>query len=366
MAALKSYSLMGLELASFVTDWGQVEEVKEVLLASNQLFCSTHTLEVANQDNRFSQNNPVSPFYGRNIQLAPVVLSQDGVVLYEGFVRTITPNHQRRTASILAENSFTVPTNYFVNLTTAGNPAAIIRTILQQAGLDNYIDPISFTAALGGFAAAGATIGVNYVTTGAVNSANGVSGTTALAAIQAISSLCGLDCYVSSGLIRLKAFQAYQGNLSAVKYQITPEQVYDFGQLETMYENLMNSVNIGYGASSNYYAVNQASVNANGSAFGTLTKKTDVDQQFDGTTGNTLMVPNLTSAKYFAVQFLARASKIRQQADITAGPQLQQANIGDRVTVLAPNWSTSPIAFEIIEAHRQLQSQSVRLVLATI
>ena len=366
MSIPKSYKLMGVELAKYVLDWGQVEEVKDILLSSNQLFCAQHELEISNWDNRFSTNNPKSIFYGRNIQLAPVVLSQGGALLYQGFVRTVTLDHAKRTAKIVTENAFTVPANYFVNLTTSGNPAAIIQTILEQAGLADYIDPVSFQAAQGGFSVAGASIGVAYVTTGAVDSAAGVSGTTALAAIQAISALCGLSCFVQNGLIRLKAYAPYQGNNSGVKYQITGALAYDFSTLEFAYQNLSNSVNIGYSTASNLYLKNQASINANGSGFGALTSKTEVNTQFDGTTGNTITVPNLVSAQYFATQFLARASTLRQQGQLTAGPSLLGVNIGDRVSILAPNWSPNPLVFEVLETHRKLESQSVDLVVATI
>lgn len=365
---------MGLEVAPFGLNFGSVEEVKDILLASNQMFCAEHTLELANADNRFSPSNPASIFYGRNILLAPVVLSQGGALLFQGFLTDISLDHASRKVRLVSQNAFTLCANYFVNLTTSGNPAAIIRTILEQAGLSNYIDEISFNAAQGGFAAAAATIGVKYVTTGAVGTAQGISGTTALSAIQAISSLCGLSCFVQAGLIRLKAFQAYQGNLSAVKWQIGPDQVYDFKEMGYAKANLSNSVNVGYGASSNYYAANQVSIRANSYGFGAFTpaagpngkRSGEVNTQFDGTTGNDLTVPNLTSAQYFAKQFLARASTLRRTAGLVCGPQLLQAHIGDRCTIMAPNWGPAPIACEILETHIELASNSVELLVATI
>ena len=364
MLDLRSYVCMGLELAPLTVDWGQLEEVKDMLLATTQLFCAEHTLVVSNVDGRFSPNNPASIFYGRNLQLLPVTLALNGIIVYQGFIRSITVNHTARTASIVTQNAFTVAANYFVNLTTSGNPAAIVQEILEQAGLGPFLDPVSFTAAQGGFAVAGATIGVAYVTTGAVNTQAGISGTTALAAIQAICSLCGLSCYVNAGLVRLKAFAPYQGNFSGVKWRITPPQSYEFGSLEFAFSNLSNSVNIGYGASSNYYASNQASIDANNRVPGG--KTAEVNTQFDCVAGNTLSVPNLISAQYFAAQFLARAATLRQQGSLTAGPELSTAQIGDRCTIQAPNWGPAPIPFEIIETHRKVQSQSTELVVATI
>ena len=360
----KSYMCMGLELAPFVTDWGNIEDVMSLLLTSQQMFTGQHTLKVANADNRFSSGNPASIFYGRNLQLLPVALSMGNVLLYQGFLRDPSVDHGSRIVSILSENAFTIAANYFVNLTTTGNPAAIVSSILLNAGLQNYIDPISFAAAQGGFAAAGATISVNYVTTGAVNIADGISGTTALSAIQAICDLCSMDCFVQSGLIRLYPYQPYQGNLSAIKWQITPDQVYSFGELSTAYQSLYNSVNVGYGTDSNLYLKNQSSILANSTVPGGRTS--EVNQQFDGVIGNTLMVPNLVSANYFGAQFLARASVIKRQGTLTAGPALLQAKIGDRCTITAPNWCSAPIAFEIIQTNLDLKSESISLTVATI
>ncbi len=362
----RSYQAMGLELAPYVIDWGQIEEVKDVLLASNQMFCAEHTLKVSNWDNRFSSSNPASPFHGRNFQLCPATLSQDGQILYQGFIRSATLDHEARAALLVSQNVFTIPANYFVTLAATGNPAAIIRTILEQCGLQNYIDPVTFSGAMGGFDDAQATISVNYKTSGAIDTAQGLNGTTALSAIQSISSLCGLSCYVQGGLIRLSAYQPYQGDYSGVKWQITPEQIYSYQSLEFCYQNLSNSVNIGYGTSSNYYARNYASILANGSGFGILTTPKEVNTQFNGTSGNVLAVPNLLSAQYFATQFLARASNLRRQGSLVCGPELLAAKIGERCTVMAQNWGPAPIVCEIIETHTRLASKSVELVVATI
>lgn len=359
----KSYQLLGLELAPFVQNWGQIEEVKEILMAQAQLFTAQHTLKVSNADNRFTPGNPASPLYGRNLQLLPVTLSVGSSNLYSGLLRSVTLDHASRVASILTENAFTVAANYFVNLTTSGNPASIIESILNQAGLQPYVDPISFASAQAGFLANGATIGINYVTSGAISSSNGISGTTALSAIQAISSMCSLSCYVQGGLIRLQAYRPYQKNLSTVKWQITPEYVYDFSTLEYAYQSLSNSVNVGYGASSNLYVRNYASILANNVVPGGRTS--EVNTQLDGTAGNAVTVPNLASAQYFADQFLARASVLHRQGSLTCGRELVAAQIGDRCSILAPNWGNAPIVAEIIETHYSIASESVELVVVT-
>ena len=61
--AVRSYQVLGLELAAYVLDWGSVEEVEKVLLAESQMFTAEHTLKVSNADNRFSASNTASIFY---------------------------------------------------------------------------------------------------------------------------------------------------------------------------------------------------------------------------------------------------------------------------------------------------------------
>ena len=344
----RSYILFDLELAPYVTDWGQVEEVKDVLLAQSQLFTAQHTLTLANADNRFSPKNVNSPFYGRNIQLAEAVLSITGPPLYQGFVRSIEPDHASRTVKILTQNSFTVPANTNLVLTTSGNPAAVIQSIFETIGLGDKLDLSSFASAGGGASAAGASISITYAAG---------SNTTALSAVQSICSLCSFSCFVQAGLIRLRAWQPYQGNLSGIKYQITSTQVYDFSDLVDAYTNLSNSVTINYATSSSVTLTNPASIHANG-----ITTNTE----FNAVTGQAIAVPDLVSANYFGQLFLDRASILRQQGRFTGGPELQDLHIGDRITVAAPNWGTDPIAFEVIETHLQIQENKVEVVCATI
>ena len=346
--AVRSYQTLGIELAPYVLDWGGTEQVKDVLLAQAQLFTSEHTLVLANTDNRFSQSNTKSPFYGRSIELAPVTLAIDGVNVYTGFIRAISLDHAARTASIITENAFTMPANSNVILTANGlNPAAAIQTILVNAGLGAYIDPVSFAAARSNFTAAGATINLNYVAGG---------NTTALAAIQAISSMCSVSCFVVNGLIKLQAWQPYQGNLSGVKYQIAAATTYAFGTLEEAYQSLSNSVTVLWGSSS-LYLKNAASIALNG---------IETNTQLAGGTGGQIVIPNLSSATYFGQQFLARASTLRRQGRLNAGSSLIGVNIGDRVSIAAPNWSTSPLAFEVLEAKVNLNDLSVEMLCATL
>ncbi len=345
----KSYKILGQELAPYVVDWGQTEEIKEILLAQSQLFMGQHTVSLANVDGRFTPKKVKSLFYGRSTQQLRADLKTDGMNVFSGFVRAIDPDSATRTVKITAENVFTAPANKTAVLTsTAANPASVIRELLIGADLLEFIDPISFNSAGAAAAAAGATITVNYSASSSV---------TILGAIQSVSSLCSLSCYVQGGLIRLRAWRPYQGSNEGVKYRITPALTRDFGELKDAYSNLVNSVVVTYGASLTHVQKDPASIRLNG---------IEVPRSFEAATGGELSVPDLQSAIYFAGLFLARSSTLKQEGTLTVGPELADAHIGDRVTVAAPAWSTDPIAMEIIETHHAVGSDSLEISCVTI
>ncbi len=345
----RSYKIFGMELAPYVTDWGQTEQVKEVLLAQSQLFMGEHTAILANQGGLFTPLKSKSLFFGRNTQQVRADLRVDGVNIFSGFIKGIDPDSGNRTVKITAQNVFTIPAASIVVLTMSNvNPAAVIKAILVQAGLIEFIDPISFASAGAGASIAGAKISVNY--------ASG-SSTTALGAIQAISSLCSLSCYVQNGLIRLKAWRPYQGSNEGIKYNITPVLTRSFGELKDCPQNLINSVTMTYGANLTYSQTDSVSVKLNG---------INSSQSFAVATGADLVVPDLVSAKYFIQLFLDRSSTLKRQGNLTCGPELLGGHIGDRITVAAPAWSTDPIAMEIIEAHQAVGGNEVELSCVTI
>ncbi len=162
---------------------------------------------------------------------------------------------------------------------------------------------------------------------------------------------------MQGGLIRLRAFQPYQGDLAGVKYQVTAANAYDFGSLADAFNNLSNSVTITYGASLVTTLIDQASIKAN---------RIEANTSFTAATGSSLAVPDITSAMYFGQLFLARAATLKRVGRFTAGPELVQVHIGDRITVSDPAWGSSIVAFEIIESHLTVASNSVELVCATI
>lgn len=353
---VRSYQILGLELAPDVLDWGAVEEVKDVLFSQTEMFTSEHTLQVQNASaiqgsssfGKYSPSNVQSPFYGRSLQLLPTTLSLDGVVLFSGLLRDIQLDHGAKTASIVSQNYFTAAAASNAVLTASGNPAYIVERLLALAGLSSYVNAASFVQAGAGSAAAGATISVTYAAG---------STTSVLSAVQAVCNLCSLSCYVRGGQIILQAWHPYQGNNSGIKWSIPSSAVYSYGTLTYAYEALSNSVTMAYGSNGQYSITNQASVLQNG---------INTPTAFNAVTGSAIAVPNLASAEYFSRLFLQRASSLRRQGVLTVGPSLAQAHIGDRVLVNAPNWGEAPIPFEIIETHLKLKDLSSDLTIAEL
>ena len=341
---------LGQDLSQYVVDWGTIDDTKDVLLAQTQLFAGQYQIKLGNGNSMFTPFNSTSLFYGRPTQNQIASIYLNGAIAYYGLVKSVDLDGQTREATLTMENFFSKPTSMSASLVASkANPAAAMVSIFENAGLQSYLDLGSFSNSGAAAAAAGATIGVNY---------SGTSSTTILSAIQAISQLCSISVYVRDGLIRARDWRPYQGHGAEIKWLITPSIVRSFtGTLSDAYDNLNNSVTIGYGASSTITLTNTSSIQQYG-----VTN----NFPFSSNTGS-LTVPDLKSANYFGNLFLARASTLRRTGDLDAGPELQLARLGDRCYVTAPNWGiNTPTAFEIIETHQKPQENGIGLKIATI
>ena len=344
----RSLNVLGVELGDYVTNWNQVDDTKDLLLAQTQLFAGSGQVTLAGSDAMFSPYAPTSLFYGRPMLNQLAVISLDGVVVYNGLIKSINMDGQQRTVTLNMENYFSKPTSIIASLVASNaNPTAAMASLFQNAGLSNYLDLSSFNAAGAGASAAGATIGVSY---------SGTSSTSLLSAIQSISQLSSISVYVSGGLIRAKLWTPYQGNGAGIKGTIDSSLAREWTDFTQAFDNLNNSVTIGYGASSTVTLQNTASIAANGIT---------VNFPFSTNTGS-LTVPNLTSAQYFGNLFLARASTLRSVVQVECGLEMQSAQLGDRYFVTSPNLGMTKVPMEIIETHLKIMDDGIALKLTTI
>jgi hypothetical protein len=176
----RSLKILDVELGAYVTDWGTISEVKDVLLAQTQLFSGSHEISLVGGNDKFSPFFRTGLFFGRSLQNEVLRIEVDGSPLFTGVIRDVAQGAQTREAKVTAENFFAQPSETIASLTVAGaNPVTAIRALLIQAGVGAYINTASFTAAAGPFQAAGATINVAH---------NVDTKTTILSAIQPFAS----------------------------------------------------------------------------------------------------------------------------------------------------------------------------------
>ncbi len=345
----RQFTILGQDVSAYVYDWGSVDDVKDMLLAQTQLFAGQYQIKLLRGDTLFSPYAKGSLFYGRPLLNQPATLTLNGQVAYNGLLKSVDIDGTTRQATLTMENYLSKPTSIIANLTANGaNPATAMLSILTAAGLSLYVDTNSFESAGSGASAAGATINVAYLPT---------KTTTVLAALQAISQLCSITVFVQNGLIRARTWTPYEGNGSGIKWTIDQNAARTWKTLTQAYDNLNNSVTIGYGASSSVALQDTASI-ARYQITNTF--------PFSTNTGGELAVPDLVSAQYFGQLFLDRASTVRGVVEVDAGPSLIDAELGDRVYLTAPNLGMTLVPAEIIETHRSPLDNGIALKLATI
>lgn len=345
-----SFKVLDQELQPYVTTWGEIEHVKDVLLAKTQLFVGSHSVTLGNQDGRFSPKVSGSLFKGRNYLNAKGVItdSSTGEVLFRGLISSITLDKSRRTATVDMNNFLSIPTSQNITRTDTGaNPVGLILSILKNAGLTAYIDNNSFLAAAGPAAAAGAT--VNTAWTGNI---------TVLSAIQALSELAAVSVFLQNDKIYCRPYVAYSGTNSQMRYEIKASNVINFNSLTDATSAFKTQVTVTYSTASTLTLTNAAALAQNNAVISGF--------QITGITGSPIVIPNLVSATYFGNLYLSRASLLRRELQIDGDNTLAPIRIGDRHPVTDTFLGFSNEPFEVIETHRKLDDNTTSLVLASL
>lgn len=352
MSLARSLIIRGQQLGGYVSDWGQIDTVKDLLLAQTQLFAGQYKVVLFGADALLSPYAPGSLFYGWNSQnqLAQVMLG--GQLAYNGLIKSVDMDGQKRTVTVTMEDYFSKPCSIIAAAVATGvNPAAAMVTVLENAGLAAFINLNSFESAGAAASAAGATVNVNW---------SGSSSTSVLAALQALSQLASIQVFILNGQIWAQAWTPYQGGGAGVKGTLSSASglVRSWTDFTQAHDNLNNTVTIAYGASSSLTLSNAASVQAYGIKAG---------YSFSTATGQALAVPDVISAQYFAQTYLARASTLKGVVQCECGPELlATAQLGDRWLVTSPNMGMTAVAMEIIETHKKIAENGMGLKLVTI
>jgi hypothetical protein len=342
----RAFTILDEDVSSSVVDWGSIEEIKEVLLVTAELFSSSHTVVLDNSDRKFSLDSGL--FGGRNPLNSPCVITENGQILFQGLCRAFSLSKADRKATITIENYLSPLTaQVATKVQTGANPASVALALLLDAGLADVVDTFSFYAAAGVYTQNDAVISVDFAG----------SSTTVLAAIQKISQLASLAVYMSFGKIRAKAFVPYQGSSVGLRQPLTVANVVSMDAFEAQPDVLKNAVTIKYGAASELTVTDPESIIRNRGTFG---------YKFDTQTGGEISVADEASARFFANLFLARASTLRYTLTIKGDSRLGTPALGHRHAITDTQLGIADRAFEVIEIHRAINSDSVELLLATI
>lgn len=346
--------VMGQDVTSYVVDWGNVDDIKDVLLAQTSLMSGQYQVTLGQAPYAFSPYNQGSLFYGRAAKGQTLTLSLAGVQSYLGIIQAVEMDGVNKTCLITVENLFNKAAAQTAVLSATNiNPASAMLSLLVNAGLGPYTNQQSFYAAAAPAAAAGATVSVNWTASG---------GTTILAALQALEQLASISVYISNGIISARAYSPYQGASAGLKGTLGNNLARSWNGHTQAYDNFANQVTITYGANLVSTQTNLLGVSNNGNVVVPLT--------FSYANGGALVVPNFVSAVYFGANILQRASgrlsKPRDVVEVDVGVELQSAQLGDRWSVTSYAYGMTGVASEIIEIHRKPEINGATLKLATI
>ncbi len=243
---------------------------------------------------------------------------------------------------MVAEDILSGLTDAIVNGAQNGaNPGYAMLSLLNGAGLQDYVDAGSFINAGASAAAAGASINYTF---------DQGSNTTALAAVQAIASFASISVFVLNNTVVARPFQPYQGAGSGLRFPITDGIVRGLDPA-AMGHGLLQQPGLRglQGAGSPYISTNYPSVTQN-----SVTRLYEFG-------GSNVLASNAASARFFANSYLARAARRRAILDLTGGLEFAASVLGDRHWVTCASLGLDQFPMEIIEIHRHLDTDDIDL-----
>jgi len=347
MALSRVARFMDVDVTALVSSWGNIEQIKDILLVNATFMAGEHSLELYNRDGAFSPGAGGSLTAGLNWYNQKLQVLVEGRMVYEGFVKNITTNNTRTLARIVSENIFKQPSETTIALSgTAQNPADVMLAIALLGADASLIDIPSFQVAGGAARAAGATIDYNFPVG---------SNVTVLSALQQIGALASISCFVLNNRITARPFQPYLGGGSDLRFPIQDAIVREWGDFGFDYSSFNNQVTVGFPGPGTITLDNRESQKVNNIVRGFA---------FPGT-GN-VVSSNVGSARFFGNLYLSRASLRRGVLSVAGGREFKDVAIGDRFPVTNPRLGLVDFPMEAIEVHANLDNEEFELNLAQL
>jgi hypothetical protein len=335
-------TVLGQNLTNSVTQWGAIEQVKDVLLARAELMTSEIEIELDNLNGAFSARGAGTLFGGSDWRGKPLTVAVDGRTEFDGILRNVRPNETGRRTVLMAENRMKKPSeSILVASGTSVNPASAalgwLRTVIDE---DN-LDAPSFYSAGGPARLAGATI--TYV----FGSGDGV---TILGALTKVSQLCSIAFFTVGSRIRAQAFRPYQGSGSDLRFPLTDTVVREWGEMTQDDLSFNNRVTVGYPGPAYATQNDLESQRVN-----------DVIREMPFSADDKLTAADQTSAEYFGRLYLDRAGYRRDVLALVAGPELVDVRIGQRFPVTRARLGLAQTAMEVYLVRPRLDSNEYEL-----
>lgn len=341
--------VMGVDVSDRVQSWGVLEEVMEVLLAEATLFTSEMRFGLASADVTFAPAGAGSLVAGLSFYDQPAELTIDGALAFRGYVRDVEWDSGRRVATLIVENALKRPAETAYSGTgDEVNPGAAILGILRSALAEDQIDAAAILAAGGPAAAAGATVSWDFSSS---------SSTSVMEAVQEVASLASIVVFERGGRITARAFHAYQGDGSGLKYAIEDAVVREWGPVHRDTSSFFNRIVVGYPTDLTVELQDEASVRASRGVIRTRTYSSSA----------AVFAPDRPSALHFCATGLARSALRRIIVPATlAKASAPGAGLADDFPVTQEAAGFSGLACRAFQVRRRLDTDEIELTLAQL
>lgn len=362
MSQSRQALLQGQDVSSLVDSWGNLEDIKTVLLADATPMVAEHDVVIRNRSGFLSMSGPGSMvggtyWYGKDLRILI-----DGVLQYQGVILDIQPDATTGRATVKTGNALRrAADNLYSGSGTAQNPADAILAIARTAFTSDQLDLNSFFAAGGPARRAGATVTYAWTTADSV---------TVLGAMQAIAAISGYSLFTIAGQLTLRPFIPYQSNSAGLRFPLQDLLVRQWSPLTHDYENFNNQVNVGYPTNQVVTLDDVPSQLANAGGLAPSTGSTSAAKRKRPYTlcsdGDKAKAADAVSARFFGSSYLQRAAFRRGVLRIAGGEQLGQCQLGDRHPVTQSSLGLFSVPFEVIQVNRMLDGRETELTLVEL
>ncbi len=340
--------LLGVDISPFVTSWGRLEQIKDILLTQATFLTTEMTIQLSNINGFLNPKGAGSLVAGLDHYNGSIEIFKDEKSVYQGLVQDILPNTTTKTVSIVSENVLRKAAETDVNAqATAANPALAMLDFARLAIPESAILASTFEQAASGSAEAGATINYDFKEGDNI---------TIMQAIQLVSDISSISVFVKDNKVIARPFIPFQGNEAGLKFEINDAIAREWGPLSYDNSSFNNRVSVGFPTDQFFTLTDEESVRRNGGD----------PRKFEFPADEKVVATNLTSAQFFARIYLRRAAKRRRKLTLAGGRELNGSVIGDRFPVTVPDLGLNRFPMEAIEVNQTLDSDEIELGLAEI